>query len=37
MLTKKETKINEEKYKPKRSISSKIGNEDEEENLKIIN
>ena len=33
MLTKKETKINEEKYKPKRSISSKIGNEDEEENL----
>ena len=33
MLTKKETKINGEIYKPKRSISSKIGNEEDEENI----
>ena len=32
MMTKKETKINGEIYKPKRSISSKIGNDLSKEN-----
>ena len=33
MIAKKEPKINGEEYKPKRSISTKIGNEVEEENF----
>ena len=33
MITNKESKINGELYKPKRSISSKIGNEVEEDNI----
>ena len=35
MQTKKEVSINGDVYKPKRSISSKIGNESEEENINL--